>query len=257
MGEPETDVVSDLAGKLRGLLDTAVLLAGVPGLDRLAGEVLAAYARLTEARGGSFYVRQDLTLSLLGCLDPGHAPQSIGLPLGAGSVLQEAESSRKPLLIHAFSGRGSGWEGYKDGSALVFPLVDSRDGVSGFVSLHNRRSAPFTAADLELGQVLAALAAQAIASHRTGAALRDSELRYREVFDHSSSGIVLFDVTPDLRFRIVSANPAVERMTGLPGAVATGNFIEEVLPARNCAAAQLLLSNVRTVRRAPFGGSVH
>jgi PAS domain S-box-containing protein len=61
--------------------------------------------------------------------------------------------------------------------------------------------------------------------------LQESEERYRQVFEHSAGGIILLDVTPDLRFRIVALNPAAERMTGLAASGATGRFIEEVMPA--------------------------
>jgi PAS domain S-box-containing protein len=61
--------------------------------------------------------------------------------------------------------------------------------------------------------------------------LHESEERYRQVFEHSSSGIILLDVTPDLRFRIVAFNPAVERMSGVLASRVTGQFIDEVLPA--------------------------
>jgi PAS domain S-box-containing protein len=60
--------------------------------------------------------------------------------------------------------------------------------------------------------------------------LRASEERYREVFDNSTAGIVLLEVTPDHRFRVLSANPAVWRMTGIPASVAVGRFVEEIVP---------------------------
>ncbi len=201
--------------KLRGLLDSVARLASLPGLEHLAGEVLEEYGRLTGARGGSFYSREGPTLVLRGCLDPGHAPQSLGLPLAAGSALEKAERAREPLLIRSFDAdlAGSGWPGYGDGSALVFPLRHAGGEVVGFVSLHNRESPPFEPEDLELGRILASLTGPAIESLRIAAALTESEQRYREIFLNSTSGIALFDVTADLRFRVVAANPAVERMT--------------------------------------------
>jgi len=222
-----------LTEKLRGLLDSAVRLASLPGLEQLAGEVLDEYRRLTRARGGSFYSREGSTLVLRGCLDPGHAPQSLRFPPAAGSALENAERAREPLLIRSFDAdlTGSGWPGYRDGSALLFPLRDSGGEVIGFVSLHNRESPPFEPEDLELGRVLASLAGPAIESLRTAAALTESEQRYREIFLNSTSGIALFDVTGDLRFRVIAVNPAVERMMGVSAAQMTGKLVEEVLPA--------------------------
>ena len=44
--------------------------------------------------------------------------------------------------------------------------------------------------------------------------LRESGLRYREVFENTSDGLFLLDVTEDMRFRIDEFNPAEERMIG-------------------------------------------
>jgi PAS domain-containing protein len=72
--------------------------------------------------------------------------------------------------------------------------------------------------------------------------LHESEERYRQVFEHSSGGIILYDVTPDSRFLLMAANPAVERMTGIAIASAVGRFIEDIVPAST---AELLVSNYR------------
>jgi PAS domain S-box-containing protein len=72
--------------------------------------------------------------------------------------------------------------------------------------------------------------------------LYESEERYRQVFEHSSGGIILYDVTPDLRFRLLAANPAVERMTGVETASAVGMFVEDIVAAP---AAELLTMNYR------------
>ena len=83
--------------KLRGLLDSVARLASLPGLEHLAGEVLEEYGRLTGARGGSFYSREGPTLVLRGCLDPGHAPQSLSFPAGGRQRPGESgKSTRAP-----------------------------------------------------------------------------------------------------------------------------------------------------------------
>ena len=60
------------------------------------------------------------------------------------------------------------------------------------------------------------------------AALRESELRYKEVFDNFSEGIFVLDVTSDGHFKIAGLNPAEERATGLSSSEVAGKFIEEV-----------------------------
>ena len=64
------------------------------------------------------------------------------------------------------------------------------------------------------------------------AAQQESEQRYREVFEYSSGGIMLLDVTPDQRFRVITINPAVERMSGITVSELAGRFLDEVLPPR-------------------------
>jgi len=65
---------------------------------------------------------------------------------------------------------------------------------------------------------------------RAEAALRESELFYREVFDSFSECVFVLDVMPEGRFRIMGFNPAEERATGLSNAEVAGKFIDDVLP---------------------------
>jgi PAS domain S-box-containing protein len=60
--------------------------------------------------------------------------------------------------------------------------------------------------------------------------LRESELRYREVFETTSDGIFVVDVTADRRFRLAAYNPAQERMVGIASRDAVGKLIEEYFP---------------------------
>jgi PAS domain S-box-containing protein len=60
-------------------------------------------------------------------------------------------------------------------------------------------------------------------------ALRESEMRYREVFDNTSDGIFLVDITSDGRYRAAGFNPMQLKIVGLPRAP-TGQFIDEVMP---------------------------
>jgi PAS domain S-box-containing protein len=62
-------------------------------------------------------------------------------------------------------------------------------------------------------------------------ALRESELRYREVFEHSSECIFLLDVTTDGRFKFAGFNPAEEKTVGYSSSEVSGKFVEEAVPA--------------------------
>jgi PAS domain S-box-containing protein len=63
---------------------------------------------------------------------------------------------------------------------------------------------------------------------RDEAALRESELRYKEIFDNFSECIFVLDVTSDGRFKFAGLNPAEERATGLSSTEVSGKFIEDV-----------------------------
>jgi PAS domain S-box-containing protein len=68
------------------------------------------------------------------------------------------------------------------------------------------------------------------------AALRESENRYHALFDTTLSGMVLHEVICDaggvpLDFRILDANPAFERLTGLRRAGVIGKTVRETRPA--------------------------
>jgi two-component system cell cycle sensor histidine kinase/response regulator CckA len=61
------------------------------------------------------------------------------------------------------------------------------------------------------------------------AALKESQQRYKEVFDFTSECIFLIDVTSDGRFKFASFNPAEEKAVGFSSAEVSGRFVEEVL----------------------------
>jgi PAS domain S-box-containing protein len=90
------------------------------------------------------------------------------------------------------------------------------------------------------------------ARKRAEAALRESEQRYREVFNCSSECIFLLDVTPEGRFKFAEFNPAEEQTVGYTTAAVAGRYVEDVVPAglaamvtanyRRCVAAGALIS---------------
>ncbi|HNR12621.1 MAG TPA: PAS domain S-box protein [Thermodesulfobacteriota bacterium] len=63
---------------------------------------------------------------------------------------------------------------------------------------------------------------------RAEEALRESEQRYREIFETTYDGIFLVDVMPDLTFVFREFNPAAAMMVGLTTANVAGRSIEEV-----------------------------
>ncbi len=70
-----------------------------------------------------------------------------------------------------------------------------------------------------LGDVLTSLLV-----HRN---LQDSELRYREIFENTSDGILISEVTKDGRFKMLDFNPAWERIAGHSRTELVGRFLED------------------------------
>jgi PAS domain S-box-containing protein len=66
--------------------------------------------------------------------------------------------------------------------------------------------------------------------HQTEAALRESELRYREVFERTSDFIFLLDVLPDGSFRFNRWNPSCEKATGISSSELAEKMPEDVFP---------------------------
>lgn len=66
---------------------------------------------------------------------------------------------------------------------------------------------------------------------RVEAALRQSERRYREIFENVSDALFLLEVTPDYRYRYLAMNSAFERSVGMSRGQLVGRFVEDTLPA--------------------------
>lgn len=65
---------------------------------------------------------------------------------------------------------------------------------------------------------------------RTEEALRESEERYRHVFENSADLLYLLEVREDGRFRVLEVNPAVEHSTGNPRENIVGKTTDQTVP---------------------------
>ncbi len=61
-------------------------------------------------------------------------------------------------------------------------------------------------------------------------ALKESEWKYREIFDNVLDGLYLLEVTDDGHFRTIEVNPALEKITGVPRSFSVGKIQEETVP---------------------------
>lgn len=60
--------------------------------------------------------------------------------------------------------------------------------------------------------------------------LKESETRYREIFDNVSEGLYQIEITEDGHFRTIDINPALEKLTGVPRSLSAGKLQEEIVP---------------------------
>jgi len=64
---------------------------------------------------------------------------------------------------------------------------------------------------------------------RMETALRDSQQRYRDVFENVSDGLYLLEVTEDGRFRNIEINAALERSVGIRREAMIGKYVDETV----------------------------
>src|SRR5690606_17981259 len=91
--------------------------------------------------------------------------------------------------------------------------------------------------DLRLVQQASHLAAIAIERKRAETLLRESEQRYRDIFDNSLDLLFLLEVVADQGFRIIEVNPALELSVSRERADLFGKTIELALSAAAAAIA--------------------
>ena len=111
----------------------------------------------------------------------------------------------------------------------LIPLMGNGGLIGKFV-LYYDTPHEFQAEELHLTRTIATHVAFAAERQLAASALRESQERYREVFNNTAEGIFLVDVTSDERFKFVEFNPVVESATGLANAHVSGRFVDEVLP---------------------------
>ncbi|MEW5957412.1 MAG: PAS domain S-box protein [Chloroflexota bacterium] len=121
-------------------------------------------------------------------------------------------------------------------SEVAIPLI-AADRVIGVLDLQDDQFHRFNPSELDTFSALAGHIATALQNarlfeeqKRAEESLRESELRFREVFENVSDGLYLLEVTEDGRFRNIEVNPAFEKSVGIPPALLIGKYVEETVP---------------------------
>jgi PAS domain S-box-containing protein len=222
--------LNGLNNRLKAVTGSTQAIAASSDLQEAAHLLLKEFSCKLSARGGSIYLVDENKLVLKDTLDPGHAPASMSMPLRSNSSLGKAFAAKAPLQVDDISAdktlRPSGWKGYKDGSFVVFPLIDNEGAPLGSISLHNKENPPFTEQDQEIGSILAAYGCEALRTAQAVDSLRDSEQRYRDLIENLSEVIW----SADTGGRILFINAAVEKIVGYQPEEVIGHSFVEFFP---------------------------
>ncbi|MFB9356058.1 ATP-binding protein [Sneathiella chinensis] len=219
--------LSALRRRIHKLVRTARYLATRTSLDELCEGLLETLGEATGATGGSLYLKQGDCLKRVHCLDPGHAPATLSLPLREGSIFASAFETGKPIMLEGdeqvSSCQLSGWGGYQSENLLVYPLMEKGGAPIGLLSLHGKEQADFTEEDRGLVLMLVSF------THETIRALMAHEKSNRTLeslnrtFENMEQGILLLDTAG----KVVHFNHRFAEHFGLPGdAVKVGQTLE-------------------------------
>lgn len=180
--------LSQIDARLKAVVNATENLAACSNLEELGTHLLEEFAIHMAAEGGSLYLKQPDRFTLLHALDPGHAPLDILLPLRPESILAQVVYAKHPLLVQNIETEVnmnvSGWAGYRNGSLLVFPLLDERGEILAVLTLHNKVFPPFTEEDLHIGLILVRYSYEVLRSAFALRQLRINEERYRSIFEN-------------------------------------------------------------------------
>jgi PAS domain S-box-containing protein len=222
--------LSQINARLRHIVDTTRSLSFCSEVQEFGTLLLEEFGQHMLATGGSIYLKEENGLRLVHALDGGHAAAFIPFPLPENSLFQHVIAEKKPILVHHISEKGSmrpsGWDGYADGSALVFPLPDEFGGIAGIMTLHSKTAPPFVDQDREIGTILASYSCEALRAVRATEQLRESESRFRKILDTIPTGILIVDAQTH---RVVYINPTAAGMIGADPETIIGKDCHEVL----------------------------
>ncbi len=153
-------------------------------------------------------------------------------PIDKAGVWAECVKKRKPV-IHNDCAALPNRRGMPEGHAevvreLVVPVVRGKS-IKAILGVGNK-SSDYVEKDIEAVSLLADLVWEIAERKYLDDALRQSQQRYRDIFDNVLDGLYLLEVTEDGRFRNMEINPALERATGIPRSMVIGKTQEECVP---------------------------
>ena len=197
--------LANINSRLKEIVGTAKGISVCSNIKEFGATVLSAFASHMLAAGGSIFILEGQGLRLLHTLDPRHVPDFIPFPLPDGSPIKRVIQSRRPVMIEDMEKEqgkttASGWDGYLNGSAIVFPLPDESGNVIGILTLHSKIPPPFIEQDREIGSILASYSSETLRATNSMEALRLSEQRLHEMAEMLPEAVFEADMDFQLTF---------------------------------------------------------
>ena len=217
------------AEEQRALLDTMRDLSGELELSRVLHGVLQRAASLLDVTGGELATFDEERRDLLIVASHNMGTDAVGsrMALGEGAMGRVA-LSKEPLIIPRYqewAGRSAQYQQRTVQSVMVAPLLIGTRLVGTIAIVHSDPGRVFGAEDLRLLESFAPQAAIAIENARLFTASRQQRQYFEELVRNSPVAVV----TLDTAHRVVSCNPAFERLYGFAEAEVRGRDLDALI----------------------------
>jgi PAS domain S-box-containing protein len=217
------------AEEQRALLDTMQDLSGELELSRVLHGVLERASKLLDVTGGELATFDEEQRDLVIVASHHMGTDAVGsrMALGEGAMGRVA-LSKEPLIIPRYqewAGRSVQYQQETVQSVMVAPLLIGTRLVGTIAIVHSDPARVFGAEDLRLLESFAPQAAIAIENARLYTASRQQRQYFEELVLNSPVAIV----TLDTEHRVVSCNPAFERMYGYAEAEVLGRNLDALI----------------------------
>jgi len=198
-------------------------------LSKLLEAVLARAVHLLGAAGGELATFDAAAgeLEIVANQNTGRVSIGTRLKVGEGAMGQVA-GTLEPLIISDYrnwAGRSSRYADVEAHAAVVLPLLIGRRLVGAINFWHTDRGRSFSEADLRLAALFTPQAAVAIENARLFTAAERQRRYFEELVRNNPVAIVNIDAAG----RVVSCNPAFERLYGWTEAEIAGQLLDDLV----------------------------
>jgi len=217
------------ADEHKALLDTLADLSSELELSRVLQAVIDRAVTQLGVTGGevAIYDEERVELVVVASRSVGKDSTGTRLKLDEGAMGAVARTL-KPLIIpsyHEWMGRSEKYSDITVHSVMAAPLLIGRRLVGAIATVHSDPERVFTEEDLRLLNMFAPQAAIAIENAR----LYTEAQRQRQYFESLVQNSPVAIVSLDLDHKIVSCNPAFERLFGYSSEEAVGCPLDELI----------------------------